>query len=447
MTVCRAQASVNVAAIERNCARLRAELRGGAALCAVVKADGYGHGAAQSARAALAGGASWLAVAAAGEARELRAAEVLGARVLVMGALSPRELEQALAVDADVVVWSERDIEAVAAAGGGRVHVKLDSGMGRLGTRDLAEAERVVAAARYTPGVELAGVMTHFATADELDDGGFFALQLATFADWARAVKAAHPEVLVHAANSAAVLRDARAHFDMVRCGIAVYGMDPFGEDPLARGLQPALQLSSYVAEVKACAAGESAGYGRRFVATRDTHLGVLPIGYGDGWRRGLSDNADVLIAERRYPLVGTVSMDNITVDLGADPAARELRGARAILIGEALTGEAPAGEVPAGEVPAGEVPVGKVPVGKALTGRGDHSAERITAEEVARRLGTINYEVTCALTRRVPRVHHHDGRRPPWSDAPADGAPPSDGRALAADGQGERRDAEAGAA
>ncbi len=379
----RARASVNVAAIERNCARLRSELRSTVALCAVVKADGYGHGAAQSARAALAGGASRLAVAAASEARELREAGLSAAGtdgedlhdvpILVMGALTPRELREALAARADVVVWRERDVEAVAAAGGGRVHVKLDSGMGRLGTRDLAEASRVVAAARFTDGVELAGVMTHFATADDLNDNGFFVAQLAVFADWAREIKADHPEIVVHAANSAAVLRDARAHFDMVRCGIAIYGMDPFGDDPAARALEPALELSSYVAEVKRCGAGESAGYGRRFVAERDTYLGVLPIGYGDGWRRGLSNNGDVLVAGVRRRLVGTVSMDNITVDLGPDPAARELLGVQATLIGA-------------------------------------QGAERISAEEVAGRLGTIDYEVTCALTPRVGRVYHRDG-------------------------------------
>jgi alanine racemase len=373
MTVHRALARVNVAAIERNCARLRGKLRGGTELCVVVKADGYGHGAVQSARAALAGGASWLAVACAREARELRDAGVRGVRVLVMGALSPAELKEALAADADVVVWHERDVEAVAAAGGGRVHVKLDSGMGRLGTRDAAEAARVVAFVRYTAGVELAGLMTHFATADDPDDDGFFVRQLAVFADWAREIKLEHPEILVHAANSAAVLREERAHFDMARCGIAAYGMDPFGEDPYRRELEPALELSSYVAEVKGFAAGESAGYGRRFVAERDTWLAVLPVGYGDGFRRGLSNNAEVLIDGRRYPLVGTVSMDNITVDLGPDPAAGELRGVQAILIGV-------------------------------------QDSERITAEEMAARLATINYEVTCALTPRVPRSYHRDG-------------------------------------
>jgi alanine racemase len=369
----RAQADVNIAAIERNCARLRTELHGGAALCAVVKADGYGHGAVQSARAALAGGASWLAVASAPEASELRDAGLDGVRILVMGALSDLELQEALAADGDVVVWNERYLETIAASGGGRVHVKFDSGMGRLGTRDPMEASRVASAALATPSVELAGVMTHFATADDLGDGGYFSRQLAAFTAWARTVKAAHPELIVHAANSAAVLRDATAQFDMVRCGIAVYGMDPFGRDPAARALEPALELSSYVAEVKLCRAGESAGYGRQFVAEQDTSIAVLPIGYGDGWRRGLSNNADVLISGLRHPLVGTISMDSITVDVGAEDAAEQLRGERAVLIGI-------------------------------------QGGERITAEEVARRLETINYEVTCALTQRVPRVYHRDG-------------------------------------
>ena len=193
----------------------------------------------------------------------------------------------------------------------------------------------MVARARATPTASSwPGLMTHFATADEPDDDGFFERQLGSSPRWASAVKAEQPELIVHAANSAAVLRERRAHFDMARCGIAVYGMDPFGEDPAARGLEPALELSSYVAEVKRCGAGESAGYGRRFMAERDTWLGVLPIGYGDGWRRGLSNNAEVLIGGRRYPLVGTVSMDNLTVDLGPARAPSELPASEAILIG-----------------------------------------------------------------------------------------------------------------
>jgi alanine racemase len=237
------------------------------------------------------------------------------------------------------------------------VHVKLDTGMGRLGTRDPEEASRVAAAA----GDRLAGLMTHFATADE-DDQAFVDEQLGRFRAWI----AQHPGVPVHAANSAAALRRPDARFDMVRCGIAVYGMDPFHRDPADHGLEPALELVSYVAEVKRCEVGESAGYGRRFVAERPTWLGTIPIGYGDGVRRALTNNADVLVGGRRVPLVGTVSMDNITVDLGNDPPPR---GAEAVLIGT-------------------------------------RGGERILAEDLAARLGTINYEITCGITRRVPREH-----------------------------------------
>ena len=367
--IVRALARVNVAAIERNVARIARELAPGVALCAVVKADGYGHGAVPAARAALAGGARWLAVVAADEARELRAAGI-GVPLLVMGALAPEELDVALAAEADVVAWDERFVAAVAARGGGAVHVKLDTGMGRLGTRDPAHATRVADAAAGAPGVRLAGAMTHFATADDRGDA-FFAEQLARFSAWSRPLQAAHPQIVVHAANSAATLRDPAAHFDLVRTGVAIYGLDPFGEDPAARELEPALELRSYVAAIKTVAPGESVGYGRRFVAGAPTSVAVLPIGYGDGVRRALTNNADVLVGGERRPLVGTVSMDSVTVEIGDPPAAAV--GDAAVLIGA----------------------------------QGD---ERITAEEVARRLETINYEIPCGLLPRVPRLHHRDG-------------------------------------
>jgi alanine racemase len=371
----------------RNCARLRSELRG-AKLCAVVKANGYGHGAVPAARAALAGGADWLAVASAEEAVELRGAGLREPPILVMGALTPLELRSALAVGAEVVVWRERSVQEVASAGGGRVHLKLDTGMGRLGTRDVEEALRVAEAAECAPEVELAGLMTHFATADDLEDGGFFRGQLEAFESFAGVLRSRHPGLIVHAANSAAALRDRGAHFDMVRCGIAIYGMDPFGADPLARELDAALELHSYVAEVKLCRKGESVGYGRGFVAVRDTWVGVLPFGYGDGFRRAFSNNADVLISGRRFPVVGIVSMDNVTVDLGSEASSERLLGAKATVIGV-------------------------------------QGNERITAEELARRLDTINYEITCGLTGRVPRVYLRGGecasecRREPASVGP----------------------------
>jgi alanine racemase len=365
----RAIARVNLAAIERNVARLRRDLEPGAALCAVVKADGYGHGALPAARAALAGGAGWLAVVAAQEAAALRAAGI-GVRILVMGALSPSELDVALAAGADVVAWDERFVAAVAARGGGAVHVKLDTGMGRLGTRDPAVATRVAEAAASAAGVRLAGAMTHFATADDRGDP-FMDEQLARFVEWVVPLRDAHHGLIVHAANSAATLRGPATHFDLVRTGVAIYGLDPFGEDPAARELEPALELRSLVGAVKPVAPGESVGYGRRFVAREPTHVATLPIGYGDGVRRSLTNNADVLVGGARHPLVGTVSMDNITLDIGTPPPVAV--GDEAVLIGA-------------------------------------QGGERITAEEVARWLDTINYEVTCGLLPRVPREYHRDG-------------------------------------
>jgi len=362
----RAAATVNLAAIERNVAVLRGAA-GDALVCAVVKADGYGHGAVPSARAALAGGARWLAVAASSEALALREAGIQ-APLLVMGALSENELAEAVAARADVVAWREGFVQALAATGAPLgVHVKLDTGMGRLGTRDPDEGMRVARAVLAAAPLRLAGAMTHFATADERGDT-FFGAQVERFRPWARDVRALAPGVLVHAANSAALLRDPSVRFDMVRPGIAVYGMDPFGEDPRPRGLEPALELHSRVAEIKAAAPGDSAGYGRRFVAARATEIATVPLGYGDGVRRGLS--GDVLVGGRRRPLAGTVSMDNITLDLG--PVHDVSRDDDVVLLGA----------------------------------QGD---ERILAEEMARRLGTINYEVTCGLGARVPRLYHRD--------------------------------------
>jgi len=343
----RAIARVDLGAIERNCARL-AELA--PSLCAVVKADAYGHG--EVAGAALEGGAGWLAVATAEEARGLRE-QGIEAPILVMGALTREELRIAEDAGAEVVAWTE---EVASAAS--RVHVKLDTGMGRLGTKDREEALRLAARPNVT------GLMTHFATADEPGDDHFPA-QLGAFRAFVEAV--GRDDLLVHAANSAATLRDPASHFGMVRCGIAVYGMDPFQEDPAVHGLEPALSLHSWVAAVRRFEPGDSAGYGRRWTAREPCWVATVPIGYGDGWRRGLTNACDVLIRGSRHPLVGAVSMDNVTVALGADT---------------------------------------DVSVGDEVVLIGRQGEERILAEEVARRLGTINYEITTGLLPRVPREH-----------------------------------------
>jgi alanine racemase len=376
----RALARVNVAAIERNVARLRSGVTGGAGLIAVVKGNGYGHGPLPAARAALAGGARSLAVATAGEAAELRAGAFDGA-VLVMGAVSDEELPVALDARSELVAWSESFVGRLERAwrdsGVGdsdyrvRVHVKLDTGMGRLGTRDQGEAIRVAErVAASAPALELAGAMTHFASADE--DPSFTSEQLARFEPFVGAMRERWPGIVVHAANSAATLREPASHYDMVRCGIAIYGCDPMNEDPAAHGLEPALELTSYVAAVKLARPGDSAGYGRRWVADGDTWVATVPIGYGDGIRRALTNNCDVLIGGRRYPVAGTVSMDNITVSLGSS--------------------------------------AGSVGCGDRVTIIGVDGSERQTAEDVARRIGTINYEILCGITARVPRSYHRDG-------------------------------------
>jgi alanine racemase len=366
----RAVARIDLGAVRANCERLRVEL-GEARLCAVVKADGYGHGADAVAEAALAGGASFFAVATAGEAA------LIGRRfqhvpLLTMGALGAEELDVVLAAGSEVAVWDEgfRALLADRARAMGRparVHLKHDSGMGRLGTFDPDEVLALARACDADPDLELAGVWTHFATADEPDeDEGYFFEQLDRFEAVAAAVRAEHPGVTVHAANSAAVFRSPRSHFDMARCGVAIYGLDPFQDDPRSRGLEPALSLRSYVAAVKRFSAGQSAGYGRRWRAGVDTWVGVVPLGYGDGVRRALTNDCDVLVAGRRHRLVGTISMDNLTIDLGSETEVEP--GAEAVLIGR-------------------------------------QGEEEIRAEEIAARLDTINYEVTCGITARVPRV------------------------------------------
>jgi alanine racemase len=209
--------------------------------------------------------------------------------------------------------------------------VKLDSGMGRLGERDPATLIELARACAADERLELAGVWTHFATADEADDE-FLPEQLAAFTPVAEAVREMAPGCTVHGANSAATLRDPATHFDMVRCGIAVYGLDPFQRDPAEHDLEPVMELRSYVADVKRFERGASAGYGRTWRAPEDTWVGVLPIGYGDGVRRALSNNAEVLVGGRRHPLVGTVSMDNVTIDLGPETDVEP--GSPAVLIG-----------------------------------------------------------------------------------------------------------------
>jgi alanine racemase len=253
-------------------------------------------------------------------------------RILVMGPLEPGDDSRARDARLEVAV-SRPDVPART-----RVHLKVDTGMGRFGmTPDDALAVRRDA---------VVGLMSHLATADEPDES-FARRQLEAF----RALAERFEGVTRHVANSAAALRFPEARFDAVRCGIAVYGLSPFGRDPASDGLEPVLSWRSYVAQTRTLAPGESTGYGRRFVAERRTRIGLVPVGYADGFRRGLT-GTEVVVDGRRRRVVGTVSMDSFAVELEDEP-----EGAPVTLIGDG-----------------------------------------VLAEEHARVLGTINYEVTCGI-------------------------------------------------
>jgi alanine racemase len=289
----RSELTVDLGAVRRNTRRLL-EVLGEAELWAVVKADGYGHGAVDVAGAVLGEGASALCVATVTEGLALRD-EFPAWRILVMGPSSGREIAYAREAGLELTVWDEPIPEGVP------VHLKLDTGMGRWGLAELPE-----------PPAEVVGLMTHLATADS--DPEFTREQLSRFDEATRP----YSQLTRHAANSAAALRLPESRFDAARCGIALYGLSPFGEDPAADGLEPVLRWESRLAQVKRLRPGESTGYGRRYVAEQETWIGIVPVGYADGFRRDLT-GTEVAVGGERRRVVGTVSMDAIAIELGEE--------------------------------------------------------------------------------------------------------------------------------
>lgn len=307
----RSELTVDLGAIRRN-ARTLLRMLEGAELWAVVKADGYGHGAADVGSAALGAGATALCVATVSEGLALRR-DLGPVRVLVLGPSSNREIAEARQAGLELTVADGEIPEGV------RVHLKLDTGMGRWGLSELT-----------TPTVDVVGVMSHFASAD--CDAAFTDLQVERF----RAATAEHSYLTRHLANSAGALRYPSARFDAARCGIALYGISPFGTDPAEDGLEPALRWDSELAQVRQLQPGESTGYGRRFVAERPTWIGVVPVGYADGFRRDLT-GTEVRVAGEPRRVVGTISMDALAVEL-----ERELPvGTPVTLLGHGVLAEA----------------------------------------------------------------------------------------------------------
>jgi alanine racemase len=308
----RSELTVDLGAVRRNARTLLRALEG-AQLWAVVKANAYGHGAVDVAGVVIDEGAGALCVATVPEALELRVEFPL-ARILVMGPTSSsREVAEAREAKLELAVWEDEIPDGV------RVHLKLDTGMGRWGLSELPR-----------PGAEVVGLMSHLATADT--DPTFADRQVELF----RRATEPYSDLMRHLANSAAALRLPASRFDAARCGVALYGLSPFGEDPAADGLEPALTWRSYLAQVKRLEAGESAGYGRRFVAETPTWIGIVPVGYADGFRRDLT-GTEVRVSGEPRRVVGTVSMDAFAVELdGEEPA-----GAPVTILGQGVLAEA----------------------------------------------------------------------------------------------------------
>lgn len=303
----RSSFTLDLGAIRRNTATLL-RAAGGAELWAVVKADGYGHGAVDVSKAALDAGATALCVATLPEALHLRAA-LRNARILVMGPVSDREIGEARVARLELVAADGRIPEGV------KVHLKVDTGMGRWGLSEIPAPTR-----------DVVGIMSHLASAEA--DPAFTQLQIERF----REATAQLGSLTRHVANSAATLRYAEARFDAVRCGIALCGISPFAGDPAEEGLEPALRWESHVALVKRLEPGESTGYGRRFVADRAAWIGIVPVGYADGFRRDMT-GTDVLVEGRRRRVVGTISMDAFAVLLDSEIAI----GTPVTLVGDGI--------------------------------------------------------------------------------------------------------------
>lgn len=362
-------AKIDLSALEHNFREvaLRAE---GRRILAVVKASAYGHGAIAPARRLRELGASMLGVALVEEGKELRNAGI-DAPILIMGSLFPEQAEAIAALQLTPTVFSlplarKLSAEAERLKTTVAVHVKIDTGMGRIGIAP-EDAPDFIAALRALPNIEVQGLMTHFADAD-LRDKAFAEKQVGRFSAVLTELESRGISIpLRHAANSAAVMDFAQALFTMVRPGIMLYGYNPLERRSPGIALQPVLSLVTRIAFVKKVPAGVPVSYGRTFVTKRESLIATLPIGYADGFSRALSNKGEALVRGKRVPVAGRVCMDMCMLDVTDVPGVAE--GDEAVLIGA-------------------------------------QGGERITADDIAAKTGTISYEVLCGISGRVPRVY-----------------------------------------
>lgn len=361
-------AEINLENVAHNVRQFRNHVAQPTRLMAVVKADGYGHGAVEVGRAALAAGADWLGVALVEEGIRLRQAG-LAAPILVLGYLPPEALGAVFQYHltpgvVDMTTLSLLEEEARRQRRRLGVHVKLDTGMGRLGPRGDAGfslIQRVISSTH----LELEGVYTHFAAADN-ENKTFTLAQLDKFNSIVEKIKKERPQIIAHAANSAGSIDLQQAHLDMVRIGLSIYGMYPSAHSKEIISLKPAMSLHSRIAFIKDVPAGTPISYSCTYTTTAPSRVATLPLGYADGYMRILSGKSQVLVKGKRVPLLGRVCMDYVMIDIsGLD-----------------------------------------VEVGEPVVLMGSQQQEYISVDEIAELAGTINYEVTCAVSARVPRVY-----------------------------------------
>lgn len=363
------RAIINLAAFRHNLERVKMFVGQNAKIMAVVKSHAYGHGVRVVSREAVRCGVHYLGVARVDEGLELRN-EGIDTPILVFEIAPEGLAELAIATDIELTVSSFEQAQALSSIAqrigkSARVHAKVDTGMGRLGV-DFTLAPDFIEHVARLQRMELVGVYSHFATAEEPDQC-FARTQLNRFNVVLETLERRRIHVpLRHMANSAAIITIPDSHFDMVRPGIMLYGYGPAKEMAADAGLKPVMSLFSRVMFLKKVPAGTSISYGRRYVAERETWIATVPVGYGDGYSRLLSNKAQVLIRGRRYPVVGTICMDHCMIDVGIDTD---------VTVGDEVT---------------------------LLGGTGDHW---IGAWEIAETLGTIPYEVTCMVSARVPRT------------------------------------------
>lgn len=363
-------AEINLAAIAENVRRIAARVHP-ARVMAVVKADAYGHGAVAVAQKVLQCGATHLGVALAEEGIELRRAKI-EAPILVFGGLFENQIDDFLEHDLQMTLYDLQLAEkishrAVALGRRAEVHVKVDTGMGRVGLA-MSEAVEIFAKMAALPGLNLVGLYTHFATSDERD-AAYAKTQLRRFREILTALEnRGLRALLVHAANSGAILGLPESYFHLVRPGVMMYGYYPSPEASRSIELIPAMTLRSEIIFVKRVSAGASISYGRIFTTTRPATIATVPIGYADGISRRLSNNFEVLVRGKRCPVVGRICMDQITIDLGD---------------------------------------MADVKVGKEVMLLGKQGSEEISVYEWCERLETIPYEVTCGISKRVRRVYN----------------------------------------